>query len=199
MWGIRKITFSVLAATVSLTLSGCLTPDPMYLATPGWNPNGGTSFGATGAGSTNASGFTCPGYHNVVPDFDQNLDGTEFWDVCYSATDKAQIQISGSTSNDPSVCVYPVQIIDSAHVMVKQDLSTGGLLKQCVYASTSDGHYAKTYYDWHNVSASFAATNYNAVIITKSTNQAQMDICLNGPAGPDYYACPAFSFGRFRQ
>ncbi|MCC7441100.1 MAG: hypothetical protein IT285_05690 [Bdellovibrionales bacterium] len=190
-----RLTNVAFALALAASASGCLTPSGEdFVLRQG--TTGGSSFGASAAES---DGFQCPGAPNVLPNYDFNLDGTEFWEVCHHPEELPRIRISGATVNAPVVCVYPVEINDeNGSISLKKDAATQTLIKKCVTASVSDGYYTKTYYDFYDKDLSFSGILYNAVFIVKQTNTAQMEVCLDGPLGANVNFCPPYSFGRFR-
>lgn len=191
----------VLGLIVTLTAMGCgvnggsrsrYSVDPSTIAGNSRYSSTGTSSGATSGDSE----FSCPSGYNVMPSYDRYVNGTMKFQVCRHTSDASKIKITGSSYGDSKICVFPLEYVDENHVYPKPDLSTGGLVNKCVSATSTYRSYSP-YYDFQDVMTSFPATNFNAVIIVLESNKNQLMSCLNGPAGPNFYYCPDYSYGHF--
>jgi hypothetical protein len=137
--------------------------------------------------------FSCPSSPNVVPDYDYDLDGSGYYNVCYHRTSQADIKFTGRTASSNVVCVFPAEYVNATNIFVKPDVDAGTNAPwyQCRELTGSpDGATSS------GVRMSFPGIRWNAAFIVEGTQAAlEMQRCL---AQNNYYACPRYSFGIFR-
>jgi hypothetical protein len=155
----------------------------------------GVNYGTTadltalsGGGTSTYGTYTCPNSPNVLPSNTDNLGSNAGkYTVCTDSQSTANIMLHGNTNGSSTICVFPLQYIDSTHTYFKPDTSTGLPLSTCssVTSATSS----------NGVTMGFAGMSFNAVIIVDDTDQAAMQLCLAN-ASPG--GCPNYSYGKFR-
>jgi hypothetical protein len=141
------------------------------------------TYNLTSTGSSTDPNYTCPDNPNVVPDYDWYHDGSEQFTVCPKNTSIYDILVHGKTHSSDTICVYPTQVIDSQHVYVKPDVTTGLPLSVCIKIADT------------GVYANFDQINFNAAFIVEQPDDAAMRTCLYQG---NYTNCPRYSFGKFR-
>jgi hypothetical protein len=132
---------------------------------------------------TDAGAYTCTATQAIKPDFDWDLDGTSFYKVCTLKTDALSIAVKGQAPKSDTVCAFPAQYDDQAHVYARMVGSTGVPMVQC--ASISSG----------SAAFRFTGITYNALFVVESPDKTKMSNCL---ATSNSYLCPHYSFGKFR-
>jgi len=137
----------------------------------------------TSTDDQSSSNYRCPSNPNVIPDYDDRLDGTGQYSVCTHRSSESQILIQADSYQNEKLCIFPAQVIDSKHIYVKPDTQTGAPWHQCIPQANS------------GIFADFTGIQYNAVFIIDGSDEYQMTKCL---IGGNYYACPQYSFGQFR-
>jgi hypothetical protein len=154
------------------------------------------SYEALSTGSTDAD-YECPSTPNVVPDYDWMRNGTGRFKVCSHTTDSSKLLVHGATAYSATICIFPVNYVSDSEVFLYEG-SGGGILSAC--AAAGEG----------GVTAEFPGIVFNAVFIVESPWKGQLETCLAGPQGPNYYFCPGvtgspsggnigyYSFGQIR-
>ncbi len=150
----------------------------------------GVSFSDTSLYQNQQGVFTCPTAANVLPSgsASSTVGLNDQYTVCTDTASTAQILVHGQTSASSIVCVFPAQVIDAAHIYTKPDLTTGLPWYQCV--DTSQLPTSTT-----GASFTFTGIAFNAAFIVEGPDVQTMQRCLytNAPG-----ACPAYSYGEFR-
>jgi hypothetical protein len=140
----------------------------------------------------------CPSTENIKPLNFNPLFETDKYKVCVDQNDVERIQISGSTRNAPSICLFPMEYIDEQNIYVKPDLSTGWLVHACIGATRSVNEAGTQFYEFTNISVKFKETKFNALIVVKEVDKDILQECLAGDDGPNFHQCPNHSYGRFK-
>lgn len=167
---------------VGLTFAGCTNGPGNKQITGFADPDSGNSLV-----SPLEENFDCPFEDNVTPMEDWMLDGSGHFEVCPSKKNAAEILIHGQTYASDTICVFPVEWIDSSSVFVKPDLTNGAILYKCGKA-TSKGTTVK-----------FENTDYNSVFIVESPYVQQFLKCAEGKdVCPETPYTGYYSFGKFR-
>lgn len=167
----------ILGASVSGCANRLLSDDPYGAG------NLSVSQDLSAPGNADLSQFQCPSNPNVLPEYDQHLDGTGQYTACASTASTADLLLHGQTVSSTAICVYPAQYVDATHIFTKPDPSTGAPIYSCQEISP-DG-----------VKVSFPSVNYNMVFVVEQPNRQAMSNCL---ITHDYTSCPVYSYGRFR-
>jgi hypothetical protein len=131
---------------------------------------------------TMSGGYSCPTEANVTPYEDRVFDGTQRYTVCTHPTTTTKIRISGQSSTDPMVCVYPLQFLNESQFVYKVG-PTGAPLYTCYNARTSP----TKDFDF------LPSVIFDGLVIVDQADQANMSRCLMSGA-----TCPTYSLGRFR-
>ena len=138
-------------------------------------------------GNNSAANFSCPGLPNVIPNMDQTVDGSNYFTVCTSkiAGNFSDLLITGNFSASNSLCVVPVQMLDSSHFKAKLD-PQGNPSYTCS-ARNDDGAVLIS-----NPMAN--SSSFNAVVIVESPQLNNLISCIQN----NFANCPNFSFGKIR-
>lgn len=168
------------AAVLGIALTGCGKLSNRYVARA---PSSSYNVSSSSYTVATNSDYACPDSPNVVPDYDQLHDGSGYFTVCPSRAQKSDVLVHGEIAAGSQVCIFPAQVIDDAHIYVKPDLQTGLPWVQCTDVAET------------GIYGSFPGINWNAAFIVSNLEKDQMRSCL---ATGNYYACPSYSFGRFR-
>ena len=168
----------------AVLLTGCGVGRPSVLKASPSTYNVSAASAGAGLNAGADANYVCPASNNIAPDYDTNLNGTGFYQVCTNRDSKEKVAIHGRpTASATKLCVFPVEAVDENHIYWKPDLQTGGPWSRC-YDITDTGVYAQ-----------FEGVSYNAVFIVDSlTANTQMQECLL----TGYRYCPSYSFGKFR-
>ena len=183
--------FAITIALASLPGPGC-APQSRLTFGDGRNTSGAyEAYSVEGANED----YECPSTPNVVPDYDWMRNGTGRFKVCTHVSDTTKLLVHGATAYSSTICIYPVNYVSDSEVFLYEGAG-GGILNKC--AAAGDG----------GISAEFPGIVFNAVFIVESPWQGQLETCLAGPQGPNYYFCPGvtgdsgdpnigyYSFGR---
>jgi hypothetical protein len=153
----------------------------------------GVHYGATadlsalsGGGTTSDGNYTCPNTANVLSNSDSSYTTSAGrYTVCSQTSNLANIKVHGTTMGSNTICVFPIQQVDSSHVYFKPDLSTGLPYASCATITSSSS----------GLEFIFAGMSFNAVFIVDDIYKNQMQSCL---ANANPGACPVYSYGQFR-
>lgn len=130
------------------------------------------------------SPFICPTEANIKPHHDTELDGQGQYATCYARSSLYQIRVDATVESPPDkICVFPIQYVDSTTSYLKPDLQTGRPLSVC--AGFVEG---RSLFD-------FDLIRYNALIVVPEASREAMTSCLESGQA---WACPAYSYGKFR-
>ncbi len=132
--------------------------------------------------ATTTSSYSCPNAANVVPDYDSEADGSDFFTVCPSTLDTTDIEVSGRTVESATICMFPAQVT-SGQLYWKPDVN-GNPSYVCSQITGS------------GALATFPNMSYNALFVVENQNLSGMEACLKAN---NYNICPSFSYGQFRQ
>ncbi len=183
---LNRFWVGVAAVTGLMLFSACgnttYRSEQITAGSSSYNPSVSTDSAVTVDDTLDAN-YTCPQSANTLPDYDYKNDGSGKYTVCEKKDSTAEILIHGKTSEYGAVCVFPVQVIDESHIYVKPDVATGLPMVTC-YEATKRGVYAK-----------FAGVRFNATFIVEYQYANAMRACL---LSGNYYTCPNYSYGRFR-
>jgi hypothetical protein len=125
--------------------------------------------------------FSCPTEANITPYEDRVFDGSQRYTVCSHRTTTSRIRISGYSSTDSQLCVYPLEFLDDTHFVYK--MSVNGLpLYTCYNSQTTP-----------QKDFDFQTMHFDGLVIVDQADQADMSRCLMNGAN-----CPTHSLGRFR-
>ena len=185
---------SVIFPTLAILASGCGQIGGSHflptLNTPQYQGSASASTITPGVQSGNGN-YSCTMTTNVQPDSNWYSLSQGYYYACPSnqSGDNADVLVKNDLPNSATICAYPVQYVDSQHVYVKPDATTGLPWVECVAAQAG-----MTYF-------SFASVNYNALIVVTPDNKLQMTDCII-TAGFELnqagVSCPNFSYGQFR-
>jgi hypothetical protein len=126
--------------------------------------------------------YSCPTEPNVTPYEDRVFDGTQRYTVCTHPTISTKLRISGQSSTDSMVCLYPLQFLNDTQFVYKVG-PTGAPLYTCYNARTTP----TKEFDF------LASVVFDGVVIVDQADQADMSRCLMSGT-----SCPTYSLGRFR-
>ncbi|MBC7690507.1 MAG: hypothetical protein H7222_01950 [Methylotenera sp.] len=132
-------------------------------------------------GTSEVGDYSCPAAANVKPDYDWKFDGTGSFTVCPGKTSTYKIWIEGIISGTEKVCVFPIQFVDATRFVWKLN-AVGKPMFNCDVTPS-----------WSGTEVNFDLTQYNAVMIVPSADQAKMSSCLI-----NHTNCPVYAQGRFR-
>lgn len=143
-----------------------------------------------------ASSFACsiPAMDNVSIQRGEVATTRNTFVACPSKTNTTDVVLIAQTT-ELDVCVFPVQEISESAIFLKQDLASGLPLFQCGRMTRSASQVTSVVGKF-----SFAATNYNAVIVSKFEDRERMLKCLTDPmaSSQGMQTCAEFSYGVFR-
>lgn len=120
--------------------------------------------------------FVCPDHPDVIPDYDSVRDGSGHFTVCSNPKDATSVLIHGEISHGSSICVFPALVVDDSNVSALPNW-------KCVPATEG------------GAMVSFPGFKFNAAFIVTNHERDQMRACL---VQGNYYLCPSYSFGKFR-
>ncbi len=129
--------------------------------------------------------FVCPAEANVLPHFDEEMDGSGKYKACYHVSSLNDLLFHGETSENEKlndVCIFPVQYVDADNILLKPDIEKKSFAYERIHVS-KDG------FKMH-----FKVSDFNAVMIVEFHYLNKMLLCINDKTKP----CPPFSFGKFK-
>jgi hypothetical protein len=170
----------LLTLVIPAALTGC---GPNLMGKEGSSDttfNGDVYTGSTGTQS--GDGFSCPANPNVIPYEDRVFDGTQHYTACPNASTPSQVEITGYSSTEDAICVFPVQYLDDYNFTYR--VGPNGQPMYACYSTASS----------QTKTLDFQQTTFNGLVIVDQSEQVDMSRCLMTGQ-----TCPTYSLGRIQQ
>ena len=189
----------IVTSVLGTVLTGCVNfNQPHAYKAVNVNAMSSMSVSVSSGSGTNAA-YSCPVQSNVVPNYDWNLNGTDFFTACIKKDSSKDYWIYGHSNNNTKVCVIPVS--DQQGSQSSTPTTVAGILPYNDPSVT-----AVSGAPWQVVlnhcaqagdlgfEANFGNMAYNGFFIVAQADLDQMQHCL---FYQDYNVCPReFSYGK---